>query len=584
MRRRLSGPRPPLSGTSGAATFAFSSCCLPGSGRREVEVPDARGRPSGPASLSRSSRDSISRKQQQPSPRGWAQASQMDEKTKKAEEMALSLARAVAGGDEQAAMKCATWLAEQRVPLKVQVKPEASPTQDIRLCVSVEDAHMHTVTIWLMVRPDMTVASLKDMVFLDYGFPPSLQQWVFGQRLARDQETLHSHGVRRNGDSAYLYLLSACNTLLNPQELQRQRQLRMLEDLGFKDLTLQPRGPLEPVLPKPRAPQDPGQPDAVPEPPLVGWQCPGCTFINKPTRPGCEMCCRARPETYQVPASYQPDEEERARLASEEEALRQYQQRKQQQQEGNYLQHVQLEQRSLVLNTEPAECPVCYSVLAPGEAVVLRECLHTFCRECLQGTIRNSQEAEVSCPFIDNTYSCPGKLLEREIRALLPPEDYQRFLDLSMSIAENRSTFSYHCKTPDCRGWCFFEDDVNEFACPVCSRVNCLLCKAIHERMNCKEYQDDLALRAQNDVAARQTTEMLRVMLQQGEAMHCPQCRIVVQKKDGCDWIRCTVCHTEICWVTKGPRWGPGGPGDTSGGCRCRVNGIPCHPSCQNCH
>lgn len=58
----------------------------------------------------------------------------------------------------------------------------------------------------------------------------------------------------------------------------------------------------------------------------VGWQCPGCTFINKPTRPGCEMCCRARPETYQIPASYQPDEEERARLAGEEEALRQYQQ------------------------------------------------------------------------------------------------------------------------------------------------------------------------------------------------------------------------------------------------------------------
>jgi RanBP-type and C3HC4-type zinc finger-containing protein 1 len=125
---------------------------------------------------------------------------------------------------------------------------------------------MHTVTIWLTVRPDMTVASLKDMVreeaevvggwipgllvpplslffpshslslgvpipqvFVDYGFPPILQQWVIGQRLARDQETLHSHGVRRNGNSAFLYLLSASNTSLNPQELQRQRQLRMLE-------------------------------------------------------------------------------------------------------------------------------------------------------------------------------------------------------------------------------------------------------------------------------------------------------------------------------------------------------------------
>lgn len=75
-----------------------------------------------------------------------------------------------------------------------------------------------------------------------------------------------------------------------------------------------------------------------------------------------------------------------------------------------------------MLNTEPTECPVCYLVLAPGEAVVLRECLHAFCRECLQGTIRNSQEAEVACPFIDNTYSCSGKLLEREIRAVRPGE------------------------------------------------------------------------------------------------------------------------------------------------------------------
>lgn len=59
-----------------------------------------------------------------------------------------------------------------------------------------------------------------------------------------------------------------------------------------------------------------------------------------------------------------------------------------------------------------------------------------------------------------------------------------------------------------------------------------------------------------------------QVMLQQGEAMHCPQCRIVVQKKDGCDWIRCTVCHTEICWVTKGPRWGPGVSLQGNGGLR----------------
>lgn len=37
------------------------------------------------------------------------------------------------------------------------------------------------------------------------------------------------------------------------------------------------------------------------------------------------------------------------------------------------------------------------------------------------------------------------------------------------------------------------------------------LCKTIHEGMNCKQYQDDLASRAVNDSAARRTTHLLKV-------------------------------------------------------------------------
>lgn len=38
----------------------------------------------------------------------------------------------------------------------------------------------------------------------------------------------------------------------------------------------------------------------------------------------------------------------------------------------------------------------------------------------------------------------------------------------------------------------------------------CLL-QAIHKGMNCKEYQDDLRVRAENDAAAKRTTEILEV-------------------------------------------------------------------------
>ena len=46
-------------------------------------------------------------------------------------------------------------------------------------------------------------------------------------------------------------------------------------------------------------------------------------------------------------------------------------------------------------------------------------------------------------------------------------------------------------------------------------------------------------------------------MVRNGEAMNCPQCKSVLLKDIGCDWVMCYVCKLEICWATKGPRWGP---------------------------
>ena len=39
--------------------------------------------------------------------------------------------------------------------------------------------------------------------------------------------------------------------------------------------------------------------------------------------------------------------------------------------------------------------------------------------------------------------------------------------------------------------------------------------------------------------------------------MKCPGCDIVIQKQNGCDFVRCAMCKMEICWATKQRRWGP---------------------------
>lgn len=59
---------------------------------------------------------------------------------------------------------------------------------------------------------------------------------------------------------------------------------------------------------------------------LQGWSCPSCTYINKPTRPGCEICSTNRPPNYVIPGGYRPDTLELRRIQQEKEANRQYQQ------------------------------------------------------------------------------------------------------------------------------------------------------------------------------------------------------------------------------------------------------------------
>ena len=77
-----------------------------------------------------------------------------------------------------------------------------------------------------------------------------------------------------------------------------------------------------------------------------------------------------------------------------------------------------LDTLDVIPNAEAFECLVCFLDIEPGDGVVLRECLHTFCRDCLSGAIEHSDAPAVVCPYKDDKYSCEMKLLEREIKAV----------------------------------------------------------------------------------------------------------------------------------------------------------------------
>ncbi|XP_066526883.1 ranBP-type and C3HC4-type zinc finger-containing protein 1 [Hoplias malabaricus] len=508
---------------------------------------------------------------------------------KKATDLVQLLSEAINAGDKAEAVRCLEKLLPLNVPVSVQLRQDVHSQVSFRLRVGVEDALADvSIPITMLVNPGMTTAHLKEKIHRDYGFHPSLQCWVFGKRLAQDSDTLFSHSVTEDNNQAFLFIRSAQASNLTREKQKQEEEDRRIE--GILE-NLQPRSPMDPGARRKQPPQNPKPvlppkqkrlPPNKPEP--IGWSCLQCTFLNKPTRPGCEMCSAERPVNYKVPELYKPDQSEIQRLQQEQLARLQYEQSIIEEREKNLISLLETDSHDLVSNKEELECTICFCSAKPGEGATLRECLHSFCRECLKQTIVNCTDAEVICPYMDEAYSCACTLQDREIKTLLSPEEYQKFLEKRLSIAESRSENSYHCQTPDCPGWCIYEDDVNEFNCNICNQTNCILCKAIHKGMNCKEYQDDLRVRAENDVAARKSKDMLEMLVQNGEAMYCPKCKVIVQKKDGCDWLCCLMCKTEICWVTKQARWGPLGRGDTSGGCKCRVSGALCHPKCQNCH
>ncbi|XP_072007147.1 ranBP-type and C3HC4-type zinc finger-containing protein 1-like isoform X2 [Engystomops pustulosus] len=520
------------------------------------------------------------------------------------EELVVRLSRSIEAGDQKMASQFAADLARHKVPVQIQLKPVCYPKNEICMKVGVEDASA-SVNISTYVSAHTTIAVLKQQIFRDYQFHPSIQRWIIGQCLCSDDRTVASYGIRKDGDTAFLYLLGAKQAKLSQQDPYSSsiyQPFTTAPPSGWDE-----RNKYHTVPARPGARNGVSRPEKIesqnlhldllslsmnqrppipapPSPAQPGWSCPQCTYINKPTRPGCEMCSADRPADYVVPQEYTPDETERRRLQQEKDSYQQYKKAQEMERQQNFLHLMQMDNEVLIPNQEPIECQICFTDVPAGDGVLLRECLHSFCRECLRQVVNTCQDPEVSCPFRDDVYACDCKLQEREVRALVSGDEYSRFLERSLVVAESRTQNSYHCRTADCKGWCIYEDNVNEFICPICQAQNCLTCKAIHDGMNCREYQDDLRIRAQKDLDAEQTNNMLKTLLQTGEAMYCPACKIIVQKKDGCDWIRCTMCQTEICWVTKGPRWGPQGPGDTSGGCRCNVNGRKCDPRCQNCH
>ena len=134
----------------------------------------------------------------------------------------------------------------------------------------------------------------------------------------------------------------------------------------------------EPVIAKKEAPA-PGKTQRID--PRDGWECPSCTFLNEPNRPGCEVCTTERPKDYKIPPPGPLDTIPRGATAVVKEEVKKVETPKKADGKDNILNNYKkLDDLDIIPNAEQFECIICYLDIEPGDGVVLRECLHTFCK------------------------------------------------------------------------------------------------------------------------------------------------------------------------------------------------------------
>jgi len=180
------------------------------------------------------------------------------------------------------------------------------------------------------------------------------------------------------------------------------------------------------------------------------------------------------------------------------------------------------------------------------------DCNHAFCYSCSTEWARASlYSVPIPCPHKD----CPIPIALHRLSKLLSRQD----LDLHLSHLTRHTLSSLmsikwcsHCFGGSCYDQ---EDDPNCVReCPYCRMSLCMQCdgsshfgRSCEEALKAKsqEEQDNFTWKAQN-------------------TKQCPECKVSIEKNEGCRHMTCKRCSYQFCWMCSG-KWIP-----NNNNCQCK--------------
>ncbi|XP_022243211.1 E3 ubiquitin-protein ligase RNF14-like isoform X2 [Limulus polyphemus] len=198
------------------------------------------------------------------------------------------------------------------------------------------------------------------------------------------------------------------------------------------------------------------------------------------------------------------------------------------------------------------ECTICFGEDLGQNFFRLPDCKHHFCQGCIknycelhvkEGTVQN-----LRCPESD----CEEELPTSIITTILEPDALERWEHLLLHKTLDAMKDVEWC--PRCNNPCVCDenDSLNLAFCLQCSFAFCTSCRnSWHQGTPCisiEEVLKNTSLERNNNTQQKTYEELISVYCISKTTRKCPQCKVPIEKQNGCNKVICSQCKTFMCW------------------------------------
>ena len=195
--------------------------------------------------------------------------------------------------------------------------------------------------------------------------------------------------------------------------------------------------------------------------------------------------------------------------------------------------------------TNAVECPVCFDEVS---SPIKMACGHSWCRRCFHNYLIAANEQKffpLTC--LGNEGKCAERISLYAAKEVLSAADFDATVSAAFdTYVQTHPNELHYCPTPDCPQVYRPAPEGIFLQCPSCLVRICPACNAdAHDGLTCQE--------------SKEGDDLFREWAGRRDVKRCPGCNIAIEKDEGCNHMKCTVCQTHICWMCM--KTFPGGDG-----------------------